>query len=126
MLKSSFTTAERQILVDVLEVLRRLTPENVWTTASDVTSGHQSPTAGLQHGSLYWLTNERGATEASSQGGTTLGAGWAQDWRGVIVSMTPIKAIMMTSMGEGRSRGSAADPSFYAATALEAAARGKL
>ena len=70
MLNSSFTTAERQILVDVLEVLRRLTPENVWTTASDVTSGHQSPTAGLQHGSLYWLMNERGATEARSQGGS--------------------------------------------------------
>ena len=70
MCKSYFTTSERQILVDVLEVLRKLTPENAWTTASDVTSGHQSPTAGLQHGSLYWLMNERGATEARSQGGS--------------------------------------------------------
>ena len=83
---------------------------------------------GLRHGSQG--AGSRGARCRRSQESASLGSLGAgtQDIQGPgyrVVSKTPMKAVMVTSVGKGdlavRGR-----PSLYAATALEAAARGEL
>ena len=72
MLNSSFTTAERQILVDVLEVLRRLTPENVWTTANDVTRRAPIPYGGSP-ARVFVMAHERARCHRSQEPGGLTG-----------------------------------------------------
>ena len=72
MLDSSFTTTERQVIVDVLEDLRRLTPKNVWTTASDVTRRASIPYGGSP-ARVFVMAHERARCHRSQEPGGLTG-----------------------------------------------------
>ena len=104
-----FIESGRQTLVDVLKVCDPwLTPEDVWTTVNDVRRRAPSPCGGSP-ARTFVMAHQRARSHRSqpgvskhleyrSQGGLP-GARGHRTYR--VVSRTPMKAVMVTSMGEG-------------------------
>ena len=102
---SCFTMSERLDLVDVFNVCDPwLTPEDVWTTANDVRRRAPSPCGGSP-ARAFVMAHQRARCHRSQESariGLAGGRG-AQDIQSPyrVVSRTPMKAVMVTSMGEG-------------------------
>ena len=100
-----FAMSERLTLVDVFKVCdRRLTLEDVWTTATDVRRWAPSPYGGSP-ARAFVMAHQRARCQRSQEY-RSLGYR-SQEYRSLgyrtyrVVSRTPMKAVMVTSMGEG-------------------------